>query len=418
MSGARQTVTIERLGHQGDGIAPGPVFVPRSLPGEVVEGVVEAGRMASPRILSPVAERVRPPCRHAKSCGGCALQHAGAEFLARWKLGVVETALKAQGVEAPILGISTSPPRSRRRAVLAARRLKSGAQVGFHGLKSDTIVEISECHLIRPELLALLPLIREIAVLGGSRKGRLAVTLTLLDDGVDIAVSGGKPLEPALFTALVELVRGKGVVRLSWEGEVVAAFGPVRLTMGPARVPLPPGAFLQATREGEAALVAAVEEAVEGAQKVADLFAGAGTFTLPLTRRAAVHAVESLEDMLEALLAGWRGAGGLKPASTETRDLFRRPLLPDELGRFDAVVLDPPRAGAEAQVAELARAQVPVVAMVSCNPVTFARDARLLCDAGFAVEWLRVVDQFRWSPHVELVARFTRKGFKTRPLQL
>lgn len=418
MSADTQTVTIERLGHRGEGIAKGPIFVPRTLPGEVVTGVVEAGRMASPRIVTPVEQRVRPPCRHAKACGGCALQHADEAFLARWKMGVVETALNAQGVEAPVVGISTSPPRSRRRAVLAARRTKSGAQVGFHGLKTDSIVEIQECHLIRPELVELLGLVREMTVLGASRKGRLSVTLTLLDEGVDMAVSGGKPLERDLFSDLVNLVRGKNVVRLSWDGETVAAFGPAQLTLGPAKVPLPPGAFLQATREGETALVAAVVEALSGAHHVADLFAGAGTFTLPLSKNAAVHAVEGEENMLEALLAGWRQTQGLKPVTTEARDLFRRPLLPDELARYDALVLDPPRAGAEAQIAEIVRAQVPLLAMVSCNPVTFARDAKALSGAGYDIEWLRVVDQFRWSPHVELVARFLRQGSKANSKRL
>lgn len=410
MSGEVCKLTIERLGHQGDGVAPGPVFVSRTLPGEVVEGVVEAGRMASARILTPVAERVRPPCRHAKTCGGCALQHAGDDFLASWKVGVVKAALKAQGLEAPILGISTSPPRSRRRVVLAARRLKNGVQVGFHGLKSDTIAEITDCQLIHPKLLAQLELVGNLTRLGASRKGRLAVTLTLLDDGVDISVSGAKPLERDLFAQLAKLVHGAGVVRLSWEGEPVVTFGPAILSLGPAQVTLPPGAFLQATREGEAALVAAVEQALEGVGKVADLFSGVGTFSLPLSKMAVIHAVESQKSMLDALLGGWRDAKGLKPVTTEVRDLFRRPLLPDELARFDALVLDPPRAGAEAQVTEIARAPVGLLAMVSCNPVTFARDARILVEAGFTIEWLRIVDQFRWSPHVELVARFVRKG--------
>ena len=418
MNTSSMTVTITRLGHQGDGIADGPIFVPRALPGEVVEGVVEGGRMASPRILSPVAERVRPPCRHAKTCGGCTLQHAEDGFLALWKVGVVETALKAQGVEAPILAISTSPAQSRRRVTLAARRLKHGAQVGFHGLKSGTIIEMSECHLIRPELLAMLQLIRDMTALGASRKGRLAVTLTVLDEGVDIAVAGGKPLEPGLFARLAEMVSGAGVIRLTWSGEPVARFGPTYLTLGPAQVPMPPGAFLQATTEGEAALVAAVAQALDGARNVADLFSGVGTFALPLSKNASITAVESEGEMLDALLSGWRGAEGLKSVRIERRDLFRRPLLPDELAKFDGVVLDPPRAGAEAQIAELARAPVPVLAMVSCNPVSFARDAKILCDAGFTIEWLRVVDQFRWSPHIELVARFTRKGFKLPQFQL
>ncbi len=410
MSADVRTVTIERLGHRGEGIAPGPVFVPRALPGEVVRGAVVDGRMTDPRIVTPVADRVRPPCRHAKACGGCALQHASDDFLARWKEGVVERALEAQGVRARIRGITTSPPRSRHRAVLAARRTRAGAQVGFHGLRSGSIVEMEECHLIHPDLAGLLGLVREMAVLGASRRGELSVAMTLLDDGVDIAVLGGKALDQGLFSELAGLVRGRGAVRLSWAGEVVAAFGPARLTLGPARVPLPPGAFLQATREGEEVLVRAVTEALRGARKVADLFAGAGTFALPLSRYAAIHAVEGDAGLLEALKAGWRRAQGLKPVTIDARDLFRRPLLPDELGRYDGLVLDPPRAGAEAQVAEIARARVPVVTMVSCNPVTFARDARMLSDAGYRIDWIRVVDQFRWSPHVELVACLTPGG--------
>ena len=418
MSADVRTVTIERLGHRGEGIAPGPIYVPRALPGEVVTGTVTDGRMSDPRIVSPVADRVRPPCRHAKACGGCALQHASDDFLARWKVGVVERALEAQGVRVPIRGITTSPPRSRRRAVLAARRTRAGAQVGFHGLRSGSIVGIEECHLIHPDLAALLALVREMAVLGASRRGELSVAMTLLDDGVDIAVSGGKKLDQRLFSALARLVRGRGVARLSWEGEVVAAFGPARLTLGPARVPLPPGAFLQATREGEEVLVGAVTEALRGARKVADLFAGAGTFALPLSRNAAVHAVEGDAGLLEALVSGWRQAQGLKPVTSEARDLFRRPLLPDELARHDGLVLDPPRAGAEAQVAEIARVRVPVVAMVSCNPVTFARDARMLSEAGYRIDWIRVVDQFRWSPHVELVACLRTGGSRAGGLRL
>jgi 23S rRNA (uracil1939-C5)-methyltransferase len=198
------------------------------------------------------------------------------------------------------------------------------------------------------------------------------------------------------------------LARLSWDGEVVFQSEPPVLAMGVARVSPPPGAFLQATPEGEAALLRAVLEATDGARRVADLFAGCGTFALPVAQRAEVHAVEGSSQMLAALDHGWRTALGLKRVSTETRDLFRRPLMPDELARFDAVVIDPPRAGAEAQIGQIAAAQLPRVAAVSCNPVTFARDARALVTAGYRLDWVQVVDQFRWSAHVELTACFTR----------
>lgn len=409
MNRSEETVIISRLGHKGDGIAPGPVFVPRALPGETVQGVVENGRMAAPRILSPVAERVRPPCRHTKTCGGCILQHASDDFVSRWKAGIVKEALAAQGLSAAMRSVVTSPPASRRRAVLAARRMKKGVRVGFHGLRSEEISEIHDCRLIHPELRAALPLVGELTRIGATRKAVLSVTLTLVDGGVDVAVSGGKPLDDALITELVECARGTGAVRLVWDGEVLASFSPARVRFGRAWVTLPPGAFLQATEEGEAALVASVREAVAGARSIADLFAGAGTFSLPLAETASVHAVEGNAALVRALDAGWRGADRLKQVSVEARDLFRRPLQPDELARFDAVVLDPPRAGAEAQIRAIAASRVARTALVSCNPVTFVRDARILSEAGFAIEWFDVVDQFRWSPHIEMVASLTRQ---------
>lgn len=403
-----EQVTIERLGHQGDGIAPGPVFVPGTLPGEVVEGEISGGVMAAPKIVTPAETRVKPPCRHAKSCGGCALQHASDDFVAGWKVDVVRKALSAQGIDADFRPIETSPRHSRRRATFTARRTKKGALVGFHGRASDTIVEIPDCQLLRPELMAALPMAEALALEGASRKGALAVTVTLSPVGLDVAVTGGKPLDGPLQMALAQLTETRGLARLTWDDEVIALREPPAQRFGAAQVVPPPGAFLQATEEGEAALLAATREIVGDARRVVDLFAGCGTFSLPLAERAEVHAVEGDRAMTAALEAGWRRAQGLKRVTTEARDLFRRPLLPDELKRFDAVVLDPPRAGAEAQVEELAEAKPPVIAYVSCNPVTFARDAARLIAAGYRLSWVQVVDQFRWSTHVELVGSFTR----------
>jgi len=402
---------IERLGHQGDGVAPGPVFVPRALPGEVVEGVRAGDRLGEVRIVAPSADRVKAPCRHYQGCGGCALQHASDDFVAAWKVDVVRKALTAQGLEAVFRTIRTSPARSRRRATFAARRTKKGALVGFHGRASETIVEIPDCQLLDPALLAALPVAEALAMAGGSRKGVLSVTATLSEVGLDLAVSGGKPLDGPLQQALAQLTERHGLARLAWDGEVIAMRAPPVQRFGAASVVPPPGAFLQATRSGEAALLEAVREAVGDARRIVDLFAGCGTFSLPLAERAEVHAVEGDRAMTAALDAGWRKAQGLKAVTTEVRDLFRRPLMPDELAPFtapfEAAVLDPPRAGAEAQVAELARARLPKIAYVSCNPVTFARDAARLIAAGYRLNWVQVVDQFRWSAHVELAAAFT-----------
>jgi 23S rRNA (uracil1939-C5)-methyltransferase len=303
-----------------------------------------------------------------------------------------------------------SPPSSRRRATLAGRRLKTGALVGFHARGSDTLTAIPGCLLLAPPLMEALPGLEAIVAAGASRKGEMALTITALEPGVDVAVTGGKPLDAGLRIELPRIAARHRLGRLSWEGETLYQPQPPTLAMGRARVTPPPGAFLQATAEGEAALVAAVTEAVSGARRVADLFAGCGTFALPLAARAEVHAVEGDAAMLSALDAGWRGAPGLKRVTTEARDLFRRPLLADELARHDALVIDPPRAGAEAQMREIARAAggPAVIAAISCNPVTFARDARILTEAGYRLDWVQVVDQFRWSPHVELAARLSR----------
>ncbi len=404
------TITIERLGHLGDGLADrGAIRVPLTLPGEVVEGTPGAdGRVADARIVTPSPDRVRGPCPHYRACGGCALQHASDSFVAAWKTDVVRTALAAQGLDAPFRPVLTSPPRSRRRAVLSGRRTKAGTLVGLHARASDTIVEIPGCLLLDPALMAVVPALREVVALGASRSGELAMTVTLTDGGIDLSVAGGKPMDADLFAGLAALAERAELARLSWRGEVVVTRRPPVQRFGSARVLPPAGAFLQATRQGEAALLAAVVEAVGDARRIVDLFSGSGTFSLPLAVRVDVLAVEGEGAMTAALLAGARQTPGLHQVTAETRDLFRRPLLPDELARFDAVVIDPPRAGCEAQAREIAASGVAVVAAVSCNPVTFARDAKILCDAGFGLDWVQVVDQFRWSPHVELVARFSR----------
>lgn len=402
-------ITIERLNLRGEGVADG-VTIARVLPGEEVEGTCTDGRIAQPRILTPSAHRVAASCRHYKACGGCSFMHASDDFVADWKQEVVRHALAAQGLDAPFRPIVTSPPNSRRRAVFAGRRLKSGALVGFHARASDTVTPIPNCQLLAPELLAVIPALEGLVSVGASRKAEMKLTVTTVLQGVDVAAVGGKPLDDSLRGILPEIAVRYGLIRLSWDGEIVCASEPPLVAFGSTRVSPPPGAFLQATLQGEQALQHAVLEAVGAPVKVADLFAGCGTFALPIARSGEVLAVEGAGDLLAALDVGWRKSPGLKRVETERRDLFRRPMLPEELTDFDAVVIDPPRAGAQAQTRELAKAQIPTIAFVSCNPVTFARDAKTLCDAGYAIDWMQVVDQFRWSSHVELVAKFTHQA--------
>nr|WP_255613259.1 class I SAM-dependent RNA methyltransferase [Pseudogemmobacter faecipullorum] len=408
------TLMIDRLGHLGDGIARGPegaVFVPGMLPGEEVTGELNGDKLTNARIVTPSAARVKPPCPHAKTCGGCQLQHASEAFTAAWKQQVVREALSFQGVEAAIAPRTlTSPPASRRRATLSGRRTKSGVLLGFHAKGQAMIVAVPGCRLLHPDLMATLPALEALVTLGGSRTTELSLAVTTSLTGPDVVVTGGKPADAAQQMELARLAERFGLARLSWEGEMVAQRNAPRIDLGAARVDIPPGAFLQATAEGEAALVGAVRTAVSGAKRVLDLFCGMGTFALPLASDAEVHAVEGHRALTSTLEKAARNTPGLKKLSVETRDLFRRPLEVDEFKGIDAVVIDPPRAGAEAQCERLAASKVPVIAMVSCNPVTFARDARILTAGGYRLEAVQVVDQFRWSVHIELVARFSRSA--------
>ena len=400
---------IDRLGHQGDGIAEGPVYVPGALPGEIVQGTLDGSVLRDAKIIEPSSDRVRPPCSHAKSCGGCQLQHASDDFVAKWKMEVVERALAAHGITTQMRPILTSPAQSRRRAAFSAKRTKKAAIAGFHKKQSDIVIAIPNCQLVHPDVMAALPLVEELAVVGGSRKGEISVLVTLTDNGLDLSVSGGKPIDDALRITLSDLTRKYNIARISWDDEIALQREKPILRLGNAPVSPPPGAFLQATKDGEAALVAAVQEIVGSGKRVADLFAGCGTFALPLAEKAEVLAVEGDKAMTHALEEGWRQGKNLKKLTPLARDLFRNPLLPDELAKMDALVIDPPRAGAEAQVAQIAKSNVPVIAHVSCNPTTFARDCGTLIAAGYQLDWVQTVDQFRWSTHVEVVGCLTKR---------
>ena len=402
--------TVARLGHLGDGIIQGPagsIFAPLTLPGEEVEGTVTGDAMTDIRIITPSTSRVRPPCVHFRTCGGCLVQHASDDFVADWKTGIVRGALEGQGLSADIRPIITSPPRSRRRASLAARRTKSGVLMGFHARASDNLVAVPQCQLLHPDLMAAFPALEGIVKLGGSRTTEITLAITRTPSGPDVAVSGAKPADATLRMELARLTEAHGLSRLTWNGEIIALRAQPMLRFGAANVPLPFGAFLQPTAEGEAALLTAVTEAVGKARRITDLFAGIGTFALPLAQNAEVHAVEGEVAMLTALDKGFRMAEGLKRVTNDIRDLYRRPLEPDEFRYVEAVVIDPPRAGAEAQSHTLAKSKVPVIAAVSCNPATFARDAKILIAGGYKLDWVQPIDQFRWSAHVEIAAKFT-----------
>ena len=395
-------LTVRHLGHRGDGVADGPVFVARALPGEVVDGTAEGGRIAAPRILAPSPDRVAPPCPHFRRCGGCALQHASDGAVAAWKVDRVRRALAGRGIAADVALAHTSPPGTRRRAALAGRKTKRGATVGFHAAASAELVAIPDCRLLHPSLMAALPALERLTRLAAPRGGAVGLHVTATETGVDLAVTGAKAVAPAALAPFAD-----AFARITWDGEpALQSVRPVLRLSGVAVEP-PPGAFLQATAEGEAALCEAVAAFLGDAARVADLFAGLGTFALPAARRARVDAWEGDATLVAALDRAGR-APGLRAVRARRRDLFRDPLTVAELAAYDAVAIDPPRAGAAAQVAALARADVARIAFVSCDPETFARDAATLVAGGWTMGPVAVVDQFRWSPHVEMVAPFRR----------
>jgi 23S rRNA (uracil1939-C5)-methyltransferase len=403
-------VEIESLGAQGDGVTEGgALYVPYTLPGERVSVVRHGDRGRVEEILTASADRIKPVCPHFGTCGGCALQHASEQFTEVWKRDLIAVTLAARAItEVAIRPTITSAPGTRRRITVAGRRTRKGMLIGFHAPAATDIIPIESCAVAEPALIALLPALDELVGLAASRKGEVRLTLTQTDGGIDVAVNGAKEITGPAQALLAGVAARAGFARLGWNGEAVATMRAPEVTMGRARVVPPPGGFLQPTRDGEAALVAAVGEVVGEASRVADLFCGSGTFTLPLAEQAEIHAVEGEQAALAALDTAWRNTPGLKLVRCERRDLTHRPMQPAELKGIDAVVIDPPRAGARAQAEQLARGQVPRIAAVSCSPATFARDARILIDGGYRLEWVQPIDQFRWSPHVELVAAFRR----------
>ena len=402
---------VDRLGQLGDGIIDTPngeIFAPFTLPGEHIEGNVENGRVNSPKIIKPVSDRIKPACKHFKSCGGCSLQHASDTVISDWKIRKTQDALSQVNLHPEFRPIINSKAGSRRRATFAAKRTKKGALVGFHGRASDVIIKISECPISDPILLSGMPAFSQFAILGSSRKAVLRISATVSGNSLDVKIDNGKKLSATEISKFAQICNQFKILRLMWNDDVIAQSNPPSQKMGLADVIPPSGAFLQATKSGEAALIKIVLEIIGPSKRVVDLFAGCGTFALPISSKATVHALEGDANMIAALDSGWRAAGGLHDIKSETRDLFRRPLMPDEFKKIDAIVIDPPRAGAVSQVVEIAKANVGRIAFVSCNPATFARDASILCNNGYNLDWVQVIDQFLWNPHIELVAQFTK----------
>jgi len=402
-----EQVVIRRLGAKADGIAEGasgPVFVPKVLPGETVtvERDGAHGRLVSVDAASP--ERETPFCPYFDACGGCATQHMKHGFYQAWKQDILAHTLRQARIEAPVEPLIDAHGEGRRRVMLHVRFPDRAMHVGYMAPRSHQIVEIAFCPIAVPGLREEAPAIaRAIGEHMKAARKPLDIQITQTETGFDVDVRGHGPMKDADRLGLIDLAARLDLSRLSLHGDVVVERRPPAIAMGRAAVVPPAGSFLQATRLGEEVLAGLVVEACAKAKRVADLFAGSGPFSLRLAEKSEVHAVEFDKGSMTALDKAFRATPGLRRITTEARDLFRRPLLAPELNAFDAVVLDPPRAGAEAQVKQIAASKVPLVVSVSCDPATFARDAAILISSGYRLERLVPVDQFKHSPHLEVV---------------
>ncbi|WP_392710356.1 class I SAM-dependent RNA methyltransferase [Rhizobium ruizarguesonis] len=409
-----ETVTIEKLGAQGDGIASsagGPVYVPFSLPGETVAiaRVKSQGTIMS--ITTPSPDRQEPPCRHFGpdgvngTCGGCTLQHMADAPYGAFKRQLVIDALKSKGLTPEVGEIVPARPGERRRVVFAARKTEKDMLVGFNQAESHHIVAIEECPISSAGIIARLPAIKAIAasLATSAEPFRVAVLETL--SGLDISVDEVKKLSDPQRRKAIETALGlRGIARVSLNGEILVEPSKPMVEFGGVQVSPPPGGFTQATKPAEEAMAELVTAHAGKAKRIADLFAGAGTFSLRLARIGRVHAVEAEAKALAALDHAARNTQGLKPVTVEKRDLFRRPLMTQEFKPYDVVVFDPPRAGAEFQCQELARSGVKKIVAVSCNPLTLARDLAILVEGGYRITGVTPIDQFLWTSHVEVVA--------------
>jgi 23S rRNA (uracil1939-C5)-methyltransferase len=406
---------ITRLGNRGDGLAEtpaGPIYVPFTLPGETVEVEPIAGHPDRRHLLQVAAaspERIAPICPHFGTCGGCALQHWRLDRYHAWKRNLVVDALAQAGLDAPVDEIIDAHGEGRRRATFHARRgTHDVLEVGFSAARAHHVIGIDACPILSPALGGAIVAAWAIAEELKIARKPLDIAVTATESGLDIDVRGSGELSAARAGALAGVAEALKFARLTRHGELIAQRSAPMVTMGRARVTLPPGAFLQATAAGETELARLVCVHAGKAQDIADLFCGVGPFALRLAERARVCAADIDAGAIAALKVAAGATSGLKPIEAQARDLFRRPLVAQELKRYEAVIFDPPRQGAEAQARELGKSAVPLVIAVSCDRTTFARDARILVDGGYRLAAVSPLDQFRYSFHVEIVARFER----------
>ena len=409
---SEREIEITTLGHRGDGVAEtetGPIYVAGALPGEKVRASVIDGRAKSFVIVEASPARVEPVCRHYEACGGCSVQHLAERPYLAWKRGLVEKALSDRGIVTEVSETVAATAGGRRRAVLTATRAGRHTLLGYHEKASHRLVDVRECPVLDPAIVKALPGLKALAAEVMPKKGELRLTVLATTAGLDVAIDNADRNYDRKIPALSQKVVEQDLARLSVNGEVILEVRPPLLDMGGVGIVAAPGGFTQATVAAEEALSELVVKGVGTAKTVADLFSGVGTFALRLGRKANVHAVEGDAAALAAFDKALRKPQGLKKVTFERRDLSRRPLVREELEPYDAVVFDPPRAGAQAQAEQLAASKVKTVVAVSCNPATLARDLRILIDGGYVLQSVTPVDQFHYSPHIEAVAVLTRE---------
>ena len=398
---------IEGMGRRGEGVArhdDRTVFVPGTLPDETVKAAGDGDRLALVAIERASPDRIEPFCGYYGRCGGCQLQHWREEPYRAWKASLLSEPLKARGLPSEVSGLMDAHGQGRRRVSLHVRKRDGVVTAGFMEARTHTLLDIAQCPILEPDMMRAFDIGRAI----GAKLSDCDVAITATETGLDVSVRAERKFAQAEHAKLAAFVADLKLARLSVNGEVIATAVPPRMQIGKASVALPPGGFLQATALGEETLARLVIEALGKSKSVADLFCGIGPFTFRIAERARVEAYDNDRAAVAALNAAAKVTSGLKPITAAARDLFREPLVPNEMKQLDAVVFDPPRAGAEMQAKQLARAKVKTVVAVSCDAATFARDAEILVVGGYALKKVWAVDQFKWSSHVEIVAQFTR----------
>lgn len=407
------SVKIDRINSRG----MGKVFdknnlslqIPFSLPGEIIDFTYDDElNPHSINIKTSSPDRIKPACPHFQKCGGCSLQHASDSFVVNWKESIVTRELAKKELFPQFRSTYVTPERSRRRAIFSARRTKKGTIVGFKSLRSNLIVPVLGCVIIDRRVLSFFPGMELITMLACSRSSTIKIYVSLSENGLDVLITGGKFLDKELRSKLIEIAVEYDLARLSWNDELVVLIKPPIQQLGNITVVPPENFFMQATKEAETLMVDDVCQALENNKNVVDLFSGLGTFSLPLSRTSTIVAFEQSFEMLKSLDRASRQTPKLKKIKIRRRNLHKNPVSAEELSDVDGAVVNPPRAGALAQCKELARSNIEIIVLVSCNPRTFARDSEILTKGFYNLDWVRVIDQFRWSHHIEVVGKFSR----------